>query len=89
MLEGRDAIQRDHDRLERWAHVNLTKFSKAKYKILYLSWGNPQCQYRLSDELNERCTAEDLEIVVDEKLDVGQQSWLAAWKVSCILGCIK
>jgi len=47
MLEGRDAIQRDLDRLERWACAHLMKFSKAKCKVLYLGQDNLKYKCKL------------------------------------------
>jgi len=47
--EGWDAIQRDDlDRLKQWAHVNLTRFSKAKGNVLHLAI-KPCYQYKLGN----------------------------------------
>ncbi|XP_051625182.1 uncharacterized protein LOC127461412 [Manacus candei] len=84
MLEGRDAIQRDLDRLERWACANFTKFNKVKCQVLHLDRANPK--YRLGREWIKTSPAEK------DFLVFAIMTWqraLAAQKANHILGCIK
>ncbi|KAK4811273.1 hypothetical protein QYF61_023325 [Mycteria americana] len=58
MPEGHAVIQRDLDRLEKWADRNLMKFSNDKYKVLHLGRNNPMHQYLLGADQLESSLAE-------------------------------
>lgn len=82
-LESREALQRDHDKLEGWAISNCMKFNKSKCHILHLGQNNPGYMCRVGDEkLESSPTEKDLEALADGKLNLSQQCALVAQRAN-------
>lgn len=75
------AIQRDLNRLEKWASRKLTKLSKKKCKVLHLGMNNPRHENRLGTTwLGNILAGKKLGVLVNTKLNMSQQWALVAKK---------
>ncbi|KAF7241053.1 RNA-directed DNA polymerase from mobile element jockey [Varanus komodoensis] len=82
-------IQKDLDRLWKWAGDNRMAFSVDKCKVLHLGHRNSCHKYRLGDKWLESSTCEsDLVVLVDCRLNMSQQCDVVVKRANATLGCI-
>jgi len=59
LLESREDLQRDLDRLGQWTEATCMRFNKAKFWVLHLDHNNPMKHYRPGEEGLESCLVEN------------------------------
>lgn len=71
ILGGCAALQKDLDRLAKWAYRNLTKINKGEFEVLHAGMGNSTHQYVLgTDQLESSLAEKDLRVPADTKLKI-------------------
>ncbi|KAF7253300.1 Metabotropic glutamate receptor 5 [Varanus komodoensis] len=82
-------IQKDLDRLWKWAGDNRMVFNVDKCKVLHLGHRNRCHKHRLGDKWLESSTCErDLGVLVDCRLNMSQQCDAVVKRANATLGCI-
>jgi len=90
MLEGRDAIQRDLDKLEKWPCVNLeVQQGQMQGPAHESGQSQAQIQRKGREWIENSPEVKNLGVLVDKKLSITQQCALTAQKANHIQGCIK
>ncbi|KAF7238311.1 RNA-directed DNA polymerase from mobile element jockey [Varanus komodoensis] len=82
-------IQKDLDRLWKWAGDNKMAFNVDKRKVLHLGHRNSCHKYRLGDKWLESSTCErDLGVLVDCRINMSQPCDAVVKRANATLGCI-
>jgi len=91
LLEGWKTLQRDLDRLDRWAEVRWMRLNKAKCQVLHLSHNSPMQRYRLEEErvVGKLPDGEDLGLLAGSWLNMSQQCAQVAKKANDIPPCVR
>ena len=84
MLEGKNRLQSDLDRLQGWADETTMGFNTDKCKVMHLGRKNQQHTYRLGNSFLVSAEAEkDLGVIIDAKMNMGRQCGDAVRKANC------